>query len=145
MLCFNTERMIAKTEMSIVDGKLMGSCVQLGSLDLLNLRPCTGLETSFKFFRKVDEDTEICHICITHKRNRFEVSYGTQEEFRGQGYMKEALAYLIEWIFDNTNEEEIWGLPNGPDSEHILVASGFDYYGPVENAPSMKWYRIAKP
>ena len=145
MLNFETERLIAKSEMMIVDGKLVENTLEPTIIDVLNIKKTTGMESGFKFYDKTDVSVEVCHIGIIWQRNRFEVSYGTEEAFRGKGYMKEALAYLVDWIFANTKEPEIWGLPNGIVSEHILSSNGFTYYGPVENYPSMKWYRILKP
>lgn len=142
MLCFKTERLIAKSEMIVADDRLVEKEAEPAIIDILNLKKRTGLESGFKFYDKADETVEICHIGIIWTRNRFEVSYGTEEAFRGKGYMKEALAYLVDWIFANTKEPEIWGLPNGIVSEHILSSNGFTYYGPLENNPSMKWYRI---
>lgn len=145
MLCFNTERMIAKSEMSIVSGNLIDTLPQNSSIDIFNLQPRTGLESCFRFYNNSNESIEICHIAIIGTRNRFEVSYGTETEFRRKGYMKEALAQLVNWIFFNTREKEIWGLPNGRESEHILQSCGFSYYEPFEEDTSMKWYRIENP
>ena len=145
MICFETQRMIAKSEMNIQNGVLTEKESNDRPKDILSLQPSTGLESAFIFYSKDDKSVRICHIQITHKRNRFEVSYGTEEKFRRQGYMKEALACLIDWIFSNTNELVIWGLPNGEESEHILQTSRFTYYGPYEKSTSMKWYRIEKP
>lgn len=144
MICLETKRMIAKSEMNVQNGNLTEKRSSNNAKDILNLSPTTGLESTFVFFDKNDNDSKICHIGITHKRGRFEVSYGTEEQFRRQGYMKEALACLVDWIFTNTDEPEIWGLPNGEESEHILKICHFTYYGLYEKSSSMKWYRIEK-
>jgi len=143
MICFQTERLIAKTGMIVVDGRLVEK--ESGIIDICNLKVITGLDSGFIFYDKVDENIKICHIGITWKRGRFEVSYGTEKAFEGRGFMKEALSHLVDWIFANTKEPEIWGLPNGTVSEYILSSNGFTYYGPLENDPSMKWYKISNP
>lgn len=146
MSYFETERMIAKSEMVVQNGTLKGKDSPNSPMDdILHIHPMTGQESAFIFYNKADGCTQICHIGITHQRKRFEVSYGTELNFRGQGYMKEALASLVNWIFANTNETEIFGLPNGPESEHILQTSGFSCVGSCEENLSIKWYRIAKP
>lgn len=142
MICFQTERLIAKSEMRIVEGRLLKKESEPVTIDIFNLKKTTGLESGFKFYDKEDENVEICHIGITWQRERFEVSYGTEPQFEGRGFMKEALSYLVSWIFANTEEPVIWGLPNGTVSEHILSINGFTYYGPLESNPSMKWYRL---
>lgn len=142
MIRFQTERLIAKSEMIVADGRLVEKETEPAVIDIFNLKKRTGLESGFKFYDKADETVEICHIGIIWQRNRFEVSYGTEKTFEGQGFMKEALSHLVNWIFANTKEPEIWGLPNGIVSEHILSSNGFTYYGPLENNPAMKWYRI---
>ena len=145
MIYFETERLIAKSEMTVVDGKLLERMSEPTVIDILNIKKTTGLESGFMFYDKADENVVVCHIGIIWQRGRFEVSYGTEKAFEGRGYMKEALSHLVNWIFDNTKEPEIWGLPNGFVSEHILSANGFTYYGALENIPSMKWYRILNP
>ena len=145
MICFQTERLIAKSEMIVADERLVEKEAEPTVIDIFNLRKRTGLESGFKFYDKADETVEICHIGIIWQRNRFEVSYGTEKTFEGQGFMKEALSHLVNWIFVNKKEPEIWGLPNGIVSEHILSSNGFTYYGALENNSSMKWYRILNP
>ena len=145
MIYFETERLIAKSEMTVVDGKLLERTSEPTVIDILNIKKTTGLESGFMFYDKADENVEVCHIGIIWQRDRFEVTYGTEKVFEGQGFMKEALSHLVDWIFTNTKEPEIWGLPNGIVSEHILSSNGFVYYGPLENYPSMKWYRILNP
>ena len=145
MIRFQTERLIAKSEMIVADDRLVEKEAEPTVIDIFNLRKRTGLESGFKFYDKADETVEVCHIGITWQRNRFEVSYGTEKAFEGQGFMKEALSHLVGWIFSNTKEPEIWGLPNGIVSEHILSSNGFTYYGALENNSSMKWYRVLNP
>ena len=145
MISFETERLIAKSEMIVADGRLVEKETEPTVIDIFNLKKRTGLESGFKFYNKTAESVEICHIGIIWQRNRFEVSYGTEKAFEGQGFMKEALSYLVNWIFANTKEPEIWGLPKGIVSEQILSSNGFTYYGTLENNSSMIWYRVLKP
>ena len=142
MISFKTERMLAKSEMQVIDGKLLCKESVTSPISLLSLQPKTGLESCFRFYSLEDEQSEICHIAIIFSRNRFEVSYGTEEAYRNNGFMKEALCGLIDWIFKHTNEHEIWGLPNGPISERILNSCEFEHHGFVETNPDMKWYKI---
>lgn len=145
MITIETKRMIGKSELEVIDGKVNYSEKHNKSLGLLDIKPATGMEQGFVFYLWEQPKTCVCHIGITYARNRFEVSYGTEEQFRRQGYMKEALGSFVGWIFANTDELEIWGLPNGAESEHILQTCHFANYGIYEDCPSMKWYRIKRP
>ena len=144
MIEIRTKRLIGVSDMEVVSGKLntIKQIERNNVINLTNLKSTTGKESGFLFYDKEDTSVLICHIGITWVRGKFEVSYGTEEQFRHLGYMQEALSQLVSWIFSNTTENEIWGLPNGSESEHILKTCGFSYYGAVENIASMKWYRI---
>ena len=140
MIEYTTNRLKASTEMEVIDGHLMPPTTSKGnSIDILNLHLTSGRETGFKYVLKTT-DEEVCHIGITKKRGKFEISYGTVEAFRRRGYMCEALSSFLDWLKEKTDEKEVWGLPNGPESEHILKKCGFDYYGLVDESKDSKWY-----
>lgn len=77
----------------------------------------------------------ICHIHFENKRREFEISYGTEIDFRRKGYMQEALAFFVNWIFTNTKVPYLYALiSNNDESQHILEKQGFcfethDQYG----------------
>lgn len=141
MLEIKTKRLVGVSDMKIVDRKLQPTKSESDDIDIFNLQPSSGKESSFIFYDINNVDTLICHIGITWQRNRFEVSYGTEEAYQEKGFLQEALSGFLKWIISNTDEKEIWGLPNGPESEHILVKCGFKYYNQYENG-DMKWYRF---
>lgn len=141
MLVIKTERLVGVSNMEIQGGKLVSIKREVNEINIFDLKPISGKESAFIFYDIHNTDIEICHIGITWKRNRFEVSYGTNEVYRRKGFLQEALSAFIEWVVSNTDEKEIWGLPNGPESEHILMKCGFIYYDVVENSNS-KWYRF---
>jgi RimJ/RimL family protein N-acetyltransferase len=142
MIEFLTKRLIAKSDMRVVDSKLVPYETDISDIDILNLLPRTGRESGFLFYDKDNKETLICHIGITLKRSRFEVTYCTIECFRKQGYMTEALSGLVEWIFKNTDVTVIWGIPNGEESQRILERCGFVFYENISDS-SLKWFCIS--
>ena len=136
MIKIETNRLIGLSDMIIKDGKLTG-VERSGPIDLLTIPVATGRENGFRFYLIDQPDIEVCHIGFTAARDKFEVSYGTELPYRKNGYMTEALLALTEWIFTNTNEDVIWGLPNGPQSQQILERCG---YSLCKEDTSYVWY-----
>ena len=150
MYSLETERLIGFSDIRVLDGKILPTpLTEEYEVDIFN-DACTSIpDNSFKFYDKLERDKLICHIGIIFYRGRLELTYGTELAYRGSGYMQEALEGLIEWITNNTEEKQIWGIPNGENaqiSQYILEKNGFVYYGPVENASSCSWflYNIAR-
>ena len=141
MLEIKTKRLVGVSDMKIVDGKLQPIKRESDEINLFDLQPSSGKESGFIFYDKNNVDTIICHIGITWQRNRFEVSYGTEEAYRKKGFLQESLSAFLKWIISNTDEKEVWGLPNGPVSEYILMKCGFKYYNQFENCNN-KSYRF---
>lgn len=119
----NTGKMIMRTNVQFENGHLRfpekKHCV-----DLLNLEPSNGEDTGFFFY--TPEGKEICHVYVRTDRKPCELSYGTVEEFRGKGYMQEALKVVLQLFEDNHINDEISGLIcNNSTSQHILEKLGF--------------------
>ena len=139
-----TERLIVGFIPCIQEGKFVfQSPIEDEKIDLLNLQPRNPEYMTFQFYDK-KQKVNICHIELTNKRNRLEVSYGTQEEFQNKGYMTEALEFSVKWVFDNTDEKTIWALPNGDISKAVLRKCGFKDYEACDFLPDMHWFRIEK-
>lgn len=140
MLTIETPRMVGYSEMTVEDGLLQCIPRPEGILDIISLKPLTGRESAFIFYDKYNPNAMICHIGITWKRSRTEVSYGTESPYRQKGFMQEALVAFLKWFTTNTSENAIWGLPNGDESKHILEKCGFIYHSKVEEHDSCSWY-----
>ena len=82
-----------------------------------------GRYTSFMYYNK-DKSETICSIGFNDKH---EVSFETNKKYRRQGYMKEALISLIDWIFENTNIKQIDAIVNmyNEASINTLLSCGF--------------------
>lgn len=137
-----SKHMICKSEMTMKNGIPIPPAEQIFSrMNLLNLQPTTGMEYGFMFYDKDDKEN-ICHIHFENKRREFEISYGVEEPFRGNGYMKEALLFFINWIFANTAIDHMYALiNNNPVSQHILQVCGFAY---EEHDTHGDWFVIYK-
>lgn len=140
MIKFETERMIMKADLKLINGKIEYPKVEKG-INIWDLKP---MNNSFRFYDKKDENCNICHIGIREDRKTMEICYGVEEKFRNQKFMKEALSAFIIWIFENTNENEINALIcNNPISQHILESCGFVENGQYKNA-NEKWFTLNK-
>lgn len=107
-MTFKTKRLLVKFKPCIQDGKFnFENSYSNKKIDILNLQPSDPEHMTFQFYSKED-NTNICHIALTNKRGKLEVSYGTEPFFRNKGYMTEALAFAVKWIFENTTEDSIW-------------------------------------
>lgn len=139
-----TERLLCKSEMRIINGLLEPAedeCSELNIMDILNRKPATGMEYGFMFYDKETEDY-VCQIHFEDKRRKYEVSYGTEEQFRGRGFMKEALNFFVKWVFDNTEVKELVALIHDNNkSQHILENSGFTH---EKNDEYGDWFIIKK-
>lgn len=142
-LCFSTSRLCAVSEMVLVDSCLRENPIVNLGVDLLKLKPTTGQESAFQFFIK-SSSLLVCHIGFTHKRDCFEATYGTEENYRNKGYMTEALSATTRWIFANTNEQKIFALiSNNAASERVLTKCGFSRCETHYNGLST-WYVLRK-
>lgn len=142
MLIFETNRMKAKSVMSIEDGLLVEKPRSTTDINLLALKPMTGMENGFVFFDKVSGEM-ICHIGFTKTRNiPYEISYGTETPFRKQGYMTEAVSGFVKWVFSETEIPFLCGLPSGDESARVVKRCGFSLTHLFGNED---WYCIEKP
>ena len=144
MICFETDRLICKSDLCLENGKLV-EAEKDNTIDILNINPTTGEEGGFVFYYKELSAVLVCHVGITFVRRRFEVTYGVDNEsFRNQGYMTEALKLLCEWLFDNTDQDVIWALPNGECKEaSIRVLEKCDFKT-ADTVNGLVWYELRK-
>ena len=133
-----TARMVCKSDIELKNGIPVppepANNGEISLINLLNLQPRSGMEYGFMFYEKNGTEN-ICHIHFKNKRREFEISYGTEIDFRRKGYMQEALAFFVNWIFTNTKVPYLYALiSNNDESQHILEKQGFcfethDQYG----------------
>lgn len=118
-----TPRLIMWTNIQFVSGRLVFPSQKSG-INLLSLQPNVAEDGGFIFYD--NSGNEVCHIGIRTDRKPCEISYGTQVQYRGHGYMQEALACVLQLFSENNLVEKVYALIcNNPESEHILVKNGF--------------------
>lgn len=141
MLTFNTKRLVAKTNMIIDAGELC-FCKNSCGIDLLSIQPNNAENGAIVFYLQNDPNIEICKIAVEFKRIPYELIYETNNAFRNQGYMSEALSACIEWLFTCTKCQEIYALINdNPVSKHIATKMGFI---PFKSDGYGNWFIIKK-
>lgn len=139
MVEFYTKRMIAKSDIIIEKGFFCEEKPDKIS-DILKLESMTGKENGFIFYDKDKPEEKICHIGFVSQRDRFEISYGTEKEYRDKGFMTEAVEALCQWIFQSTNYEKIWALPSNSISVRVLEKNDFIKDEKVSDEINMFWY-----
>lgn len=118
-----TERLIMRTNIQFDRGHLVLPSKKSG-IDLQNLQRNIAEDGGFIFYD--DKNNLVCHIGIRTDRKPCEITYGTQVQFRRNGYMQEALSFLLRLFFENGLAENVYALIcNNPVSEHILTKNGF--------------------
>jgi RimJ/RimL family protein N-acetyltransferase len=144
MIYFETERLICKSDLCLENGKLVEDKKD-NTIDILSIKPTTGKEGGFVFYHKKLSTVLICHVGITYARGRFEVTYGVDNElFRNQGYMTEALMALCKWLFNNTEQEKIWALPNGEYREASIRVLEKCTFTTSYTVNGLIWYELRK-
>ncbi|TCC86458.1 N-acetyltransferase [Pedobacter frigiditerrae] len=71
---------------------------------------------------------DICFVGEPAEDGEIEIGYGTYEDFRGKGYMTEAVACIIEWAKRQDNVKSIFAqtAKDNPASWHILESNHFE-------------------
>ncbi|RZK59560.1 MAG: N-acetyltransferase [Pedobacter sp.] len=71
---------------------------------------------------------DICFVGEPAEDGEIEIGYGTYEDFRGKGYMTEAVACIIEWAKRQDNVKSIFAQTSkdNPASWHILERNNFE-------------------
>ena len=78
------------------------------------------------------------------KRDRYELTWTTTEDYQQKGYMTEALKSWIDWMFANTEETQLWALISSANLPSIKTAlkCGFILYDYISN--NSAWYLCDK-
>lgn len=71
---------------------------------------------------------DICFVGEPAEDGEIEIGYGTYDDFRGKGYMTEAVACIIEWVKRQDNVKSIFAqtAKDNPASWHILERNHFE-------------------
>ena len=140
MNTIETERLILKTNCTVVDGEIVFPEKQ-PFLSLENIKPSIAEDSGFAIYLKSGE--RVGHIAFDFKRDRFELSVGIKEQYQKHGYMTEAQKAVVPWIFENTNTDKVWALLGGITdvaSSKILERTGFEFV-PEGN---LKWWVVER-
>jgi ribosomal-protein-alanine N-acetyltransferase len=78
---------------------------------------------------------DICFVGEPDENGEIELGYGTYEAFRGRGYMKEAVACLLEWVKFQDNVKSVFAqtAKDNPASFAVLERNSFEKIGEDEN------------
>jgi ribosomal-protein-alanine N-acetyltransferase len=77
---------------------------------------------------------DICFVGEPDEEGEVEIGYGTYEAFRGKGYMKEAVACLLEWARLNDHVKSVFAqtAKDNPASFAVLEKNHFEKVGEGE-------------
>ena len=146
MLMFQTERLIAKSHMTLVEGLLQpGVVANQNIIDIFSndfdKKVDTQMCDSFVFFDITQPIVPVCYIEYFKKRDRHELHWETFEEFRKCGYMTEALTAFIQWAKMNTKDKHLWALINQGNTPSIKTAHRCGFVVTDKNSEGTKWYK----
>jgi len=85
---------------------------------------------------------DLCFKGMANEKGEIEIGYGMYEDFRGQGYMREAVAEMLNWaktqesVFTVTAQTERKNLP----SIGVLQKNGFEKYHETEK---YFWWKVS--
>ena len=121
-----TNRLIIKSKCTVIDG-VFTHPERKPFTTIWDIPPADNGESGgFAIYLKSGEC--VGHIWIQFKRKPYELSVGTEEKYRKNGYMKEAHDAVINWIFENCSTDCIRAIvgPISPiASRKILARFGF--------------------
>lgn len=82
---------------------------------------------------------DVCFVGEPAADGEVEIGYGTYDDFRGKGYMTEAVACIIEWAKRQDNVKSIFAqtAKDNPASWHILAKNNFEKVG--EDGNLLSW------
>ena len=148
MIGYKTRRLICCSDMEVGNGKLMEKAKE-SKLDIFrdpNLLSVAEKRSPYEVTFSDAENPEqlICSICYFKKRDRYELTWITAEDYRQKGYMTEALKSWIDWMFTNTEETQLWALIPSTNLPSIKTAlkCGFILYDRISNDSA--WYLCGK-
>lgn len=148
MINYKTRRLICYSDMEVVNGKLMEKAREF-SLDFFRAPNLLSVDEKRMPYEVTFCDTEnperlICSICYFKKRDRYELTWTTTEDYQQKGYMTEALKSWIDWMFTNTEETQLWALISSTNLPSIKTAlkCGFTLYDCISNVSA--WYLCDK-
>lgn len=86
---------------------------------------------------------DLCFKGLPNEQGEIEIGYGTYTDFRGKGYMTEAIGAVVQWAFIQPGIKSIIAeTDNFNSASHkTLARNGFTVYNTVEN---MTWWRLDK-
>jgi ribosomal-protein-alanine N-acetyltransferase len=77
---------------------------------------------------------DVCFVGEPDENGEIEIGYGTYEDFRGKGYMTEAVGSMIEWASRQDFVKSIFAqtAKDNPSSYAVLEKNGFEKIGEGE-------------
>lgn len=87
-------------------------------INIYRITPTTGLENGFVAYMTKDE---VCNVGFQRKNGFLEISYGTNDAFKKNGYMSEMLPIVLDWFFKETFETCIYARVNKDNAYSIKL------------------------
>lgn len=138
---FETQRLIIRTNLSFENSEVAIPS-KPNVVDLLKIQASKCEDGGFALYLK-ENNTFVGHVSVTFTRKYFELTVGTEEQFRKQGYMSEALPICIDCIFQNSNVEKIYALRGNIEpvaSRKLIEKCGFERTDLEDRPDFEEWY-----
>ena len=84
---------------------------------------------------------DICFVGKPDENGEIEIGYRTDENFRGNGYMTEAIACLLEWLQLHKTIKSVFAQTSidNPASSKVLEKNNFQNIGKDDEVINWKW------
>lgn len=117
MIELYSKRLKICSNIELEDGRIVFRSPK-DALDIYKITPTTGLENGFVAYIACNK---VCHIGFQIKSGFLEISYGTNDKFKGEGYMSEMLPIVLDWFFKETLETCIYARVNKDNKYSIKL------------------------
>ena len=134
-----TKDMMMKTNLLAINGEITYP-FRKPTISLLDIKPNNAEDGGFVFYDGRDSNKLICRIAYTEKRGKRELFYETESEYKNQGYMTEAMAYVLEWMRQSSVSGSLWLLIQKGNVPSLKIAKRYGFVCQEEYDGEMEWY-----
>lgn len=109
MMELESERLVICSDAYIDNGQIAFPPITR-TVNIFDLSPHRTEEDAFAIYLKNDRTVKIGQFGFRDDRYAYELSYHTNESYRRNHYMQEAMECFIPWFFENVNVDAIYGI-----------------------------------
>ena len=128
-----------RTNLTVVNGKITYPPEE-NAISILDIKPHIPENSGFVLYDESAPDKIICCIGYIETRKKEELKYKTEEEYRGKGYMTEAMTWALTWARNNGVKGCLWLLIDEGNKPSLRIAQKFGFLPQEETIGLQRWY-----